>query len=79
MRLVYFPKFCRTIVSIFLWVLHSSQEKIEDDRLAIIIIFFWGGWGRVYRVQIVNSNFQPLVGGTCMVRVVVNICGLTNK
>ena len=38
----------------------------------------WGGGG-VYRVQIVNSNFQPLVGGTCMVRVVVNICGLTNK
>ena len=42
MRLVYFPKFCRTIVSIFLWVLHSSQEKIEDDRLAI---FFCGGGG----------------------------------
>ena len=38
MHLVYFPKFCLTIVSSFSWVLHSSQEKIEDNELAK----FWG-------------------------------------
>ena len=30
-------------------------------------------------VKIVNSNFQPLVGGTRMARVVVNICGLNKQ
>ena len=43
---------------------------------------WWGGYTAgciVVFVKIVNSNFQPLVGGTCMVRVVVNVCGLINK
>ena len=53
MHVVYLPKFCITIVSSFSWILHSFQEKIEDNGLAK----FWG-INRVHCGLCENSEFS---------------------